>query len=144
LKQTAYSNLVHEQYAMRRKRSTHDELMTLDLRLPTAWNPSDKAKHITVDNQCLALKYAGKCKAPPPSSIEWNTDVCGIGPGKTEAHAASVRTNFSMRPQTGLFYYEVKILSKGDDGFIGIGFCTKENDLERLPGKWESGAREKE
>ncbi|SAM03725.1 hypothetical protein [Absidia glauca] len=104
---------------MRRKRSTHDELMTLDLRLPTAWNPSDKAKHITVDNQCLALKYAG--------------------PGKTEAHAASVRTNFPMRPQTGLFYYEVKILSKGDDGFIGIGFCTKDNDLERLPG-WDVGS----
>ncbi|KAI8339277.1 hypothetical protein BC941DRAFT_422579, partial [Chlamydoabsidia padenii] len=59
-----------------------------------------------------------------------------LGPGKTEAHAASVRTNFPMRPQAGLFYYEVKIVSKGDDGFIGIGFCTKENDLERLPG-WD-------
>lgn len=94
LKQTAYTDLVHQQYdqAMRRKRSAHetDELLTLDLRLPTAWNPSDKAKHITVDSQCLALKYAGKSRGGGEGSMllwSWwlrnrsgeNRGPCSIG-----------------------------------------------------------------
>jgi hypothetical protein len=29
----------------------------------------------------------------------------------------------------------VEILSKGEDGYIGIGFCAKDNGLERLPGR---------
>lgn len=40
-----------------------------------------------------------------------------------------------MRPQCGLFYYEMKVISKGDDGYIGIGFCAATNKLERLPGR---------
>lgn len=58
-----------------------------------------------------------------------------VGPGIQETHAALVRSNFPMRPQCGIFYYEMKVLSKGDDGFIGIGFCCSSNKLERLPGK---------
>ncbi|KAI9473628.1 MAG: hypothetical protein EXX96DRAFT_578714 [Benjaminiella poitrasii] len=57
-------------------------------------------------------------------------------PGKQETHAALVRANFPMRPQCGLFYFEMKVISKGDDGYIGIGFCAATNKLERLPG-WD-------
>ncbi|CAO3624029.1 unnamed protein product [Cunninghamella echinulata] len=42
-----------------------------------------------------------------------------------------------MKPQCGVFYYETKIISKGEDGYIGIGFFTKINDLDRLPG-WDT------
>lgn len=56
------------------------------------------------------------------------------GPGKSEADAASVRANFPMRPQCGIYYFEMHVLSKGSDGYIGIGFCGGENKLERLPG----------
>lgn len=58
-----------------------------------------------------------------------------IGPGKTESHAASVRANFPIRRQCGIYYFEMKVLSKGEDGFIGIGFCSGKNGLDRLPGK---------
>lgn len=39
-----------------------------------------------------------------------------------------------MRPQCGIYYFEMHVLSKGSDGYIGIGFCGGENKLERLPG----------
>lgn len=41
-----------------------------------------------------------------------------------------------MRPQCGIFYYEMRVISKGDDGYIGIGFCAASNKVERLPG-WD-------
>ncbi|CAO3660215.1 unnamed protein product [Umbelopsis ramanniana] len=41
-----------------------------------------------------------------------------------------------MRPQCGIFYFEVEIVSKGRDGYIGIGFCWQSNLLNRLPG-WD-------
>jgi hypothetical protein len=57
-----------------------------------------------------------------------------LGPGKQETHAALARSNFPMRHQCGIFYFEMKVISKGDDGYIGIGFCCASNKLERLPG----------
>lgn len=62
-----------------------------------------------------------------------------LGPGKQETHAALVRSNFPMRHQCGVYYFEMKVLSKGEDGFIGIGFCCAENNLERLPG-WDANS----
>ncbi|KAF7721719.1 hypothetical protein EC973_004281 [Apophysomyces ossiformis] len=88
----------------------------LELCLPTAWNVKDKSRNIEVSKSGLELTY--------------------IGPGKCEAHAASVRANFPMRPQCGIFYFEIRVVAKGDDGYIGIGFCGGENDLDRLPG-WD-------
>ncbi|KAI8086032.1 concanavalin A-like lectin/glucanase domain-containing protein [Halteromyces radiatus] len=126
LKQTSYANLVYEQYEHSNQpkgrssaSSSTAEWDDLELRLPTAWNWKDKAKHVEVDSHGLQLKYAG--------------------PGKTEAHAGSIRSNFPMPPQCGIFYFEMQVISKGDDGYIGIGFCTKDNDLERLPG-WDTNS----
>lgn len=39
-----------------------------------------------------------------------------------------------MRPQCGVFYFEIRVVSKGDDGYIGIGFCGPDEELDRLPG----------
>ncbi|KAI8078456.1 concanavalin A-like lectin/glucanase domain-containing protein [Thamnidium elegans] len=134
LKQAHYENILLEQYNLQllkqRIKSKHvplqslpktscledDQLEELDLRLPTFWNTKDKSKNIEVGSNGLDLSY--------------------IGPGIQETHAALVRSNFPMRPQCGIFYYEMKVLSKGDDGFIGIGFCCSSNKLERLPG-WD-------
>ncbi|RIB07586.1 concanavalin A-like lectin/glucanase domain-containing protein, partial [Gigaspora rosea] len=38
-----------------------------------------------------------------------------------------------------LFYFEVNILDKGDNGEIGIGFCAKTVNLNRMPG-WENNS----
>ncbi|KAG0172023.1 hypothetical protein DFQ30_011312 [Apophysomyces sp. BC1015] len=88
----------------------------LELCLPTTWNIKDKSPNIQVGRNGLELTY--------------------VGPGKCEEQAALVRANFPMRPQCGIFYYEMRVVAKGDDGYIGIGFCGGETKLNRLPG-WD-------
>jgi hypothetical protein len=46
-----------------------------------------------------------------------------------------VRTNFAVPNQCRVYYFEISIISKGRDGYIGIGFCTQSVSLIRLPGK---------
>jgi hypothetical protein len=58
------------------------------------------------------------------------------GPGKTDQDAASIRANVPIPPEMGVFYYEVKIVNKGKEGFIGIGLSAANVSLNRLPG-WE-------
>ncbi|CAO3649871.1 unnamed protein product [Mucor fragilis] len=134
LKQTLYAKLALEQYrfyqqkheikplpnnASKKSATTcleEEQLEELDLRLPTLWNSRDKSKNIEIGSNGIDLSY--------------------IGPGKQETHAALARSNFPMRPQCGIFYYEMRVISKGDDGYIGIGFCAASNKVERLPG-WD-------
>ncbi|CEG63584.1 hypothetical protein RMATCC62417_00704 [Rhizopus microsporus] len=109
LKYTNYAQLVSEQY---------DQMMKeVDLRLPQFWNKHDKARYIDVGMNGYDLYYSG--------------------PGKKELDAATIRTNFPIRPQCGIYYFEIKVTSKGEDGFICIGFCRAGNKLERLPG-WDA------
>jgi len=53
----------------------------------------------------------------------------------TLQNAASVRADAPIPPQTGVYYYEVEIISRGQKGYIGIGFTTRAVNLERLPGQ---------
>ncbi|KAG1409444.1 hypothetical protein G6F60_000662 [Rhizopus arrhizus] len=124
LKLTLYGKLAVEQHNLHQHReaiktSLDEDFDELDLRLPTFWNSKDKSKNVEIGSNGLDLKY--------------------IGPGKQETHAALVRSNFPMRHQCGVYYFEMKVLSKGEDGFIGIGFCCAENNLERLPG-WDANS----
>jgi hypothetical protein len=75
---------------------------------------SENATHLEIDG--LRVKYTG--------------------PGHQDADAASVRTNIPISQSTGLFFYEVTIMSKGRHGYIGVGFCIAEFQADRLPG-WE-------
>lgn len=43
-----------------------------------------------------------------------------------------------MPRQCGIYYFEMRVISKGEDGFIGIGFCSGRNELDRLPGEHSS------
>jgi Ran-binding protein 9/10 len=63
------------------------------------------------------------------------TRVKYVGPGSDDRDAASVRTNVPVPSHSSLFYYEVEIVNRGRDGFIGIGFATQDVKLDRLPGK---------
>ncbi|KAG9287359.1 hypothetical protein G9A89_023731 [Geosiphon pyriformis] len=87
------------------------------LALPTEWNIEDKCPNLELSADRLMVNYT-------------------VGAGKHETDAAAIRANYPMPPQCGLFYFEVYITSKGKDGYIGIGFCTKSVNLARLPG-WE-------
>ncbi|KAI8093573.1 concanavalin A-like lectin/glucanase domain-containing protein [Halteromyces radiatus] len=134
LKHTQYAALVREQYQyLLQKRyentkklvndtpqheqmTNNDILSELDLRLPSFWNAADKSRYLEIDKNGLGVTY--------------------IGPGKCEDHAGTVRANFPMRNQCGVYYFEMHVKSKGDDGYIGIGFCSAKNELKRLPG-WD-------
>ena len=65
------------------------------------------------------------------------SEVRFSGVTKTQDEAASVRANHPMPRECGLYYYEITILSRGKDAFIGIGFSGKKVNLSRLPG-WEA------
>ena len=56
--------------------------------------------------------------------------------GKSPKDAAAVRTRCSIPSACGLYYFEVKFISKGRDGYIGIGLSTQNVNPSKLPG-WE-------
>ncbi|CDS11854.1 hypothetical protein LRAMOSA04050 [Lichtheimia ramosa] len=139
LKQTLYADLVLEQYNLRQCRRSSDQqhyhtrphdlspecrppsssslshcVQDIDLRLPTFWNRQAKPRYLEVGRNGLDLSYNG--------------------PGKSEQHAAAICANFPMRPQCGVYYYEMHVLSKGNDGYITIGFSTAESHVDRVPG----------
>jgi len=56
------------------------------------------------------------------------------GHGKTHKDAASVRATHPIPAACGLYYFEVKIVSKGRDGYMGIGLSAQGVNMNRLPG----------
>lgn len=62
--------------------------------------------------------------------------ILSPGYGKTHKDAASVRTTDAIPAACGLYYFEVKIVSKGRDGYMGIGLSAREVNVNRLPG-WD-------
>ncbi|KAI8095188.1 hypothetical protein BDF21DRAFT_447511 [Thamnidium elegans] len=85
-----------------------------DLRLPTAWDVRARHELIEASPDNMQLTYTGD--------------------GKDDSDVASVRANHAIRKQCGIYYFEIKVISKGTDGHIGIGFCRKINSLNRFPG----------
>lgn len=60
--------------------------------------------------------------------------VVYVGAGQTDNEAASIRSNYSISPQVGIYYYEVAILDRGREGFIAVGLCARTVNLGRLTG----------
>ncbi|KAK9891108.1 hypothetical protein WA026_013427 [Henosepilachna vigintioctopunctata] len=58
------------------------------------------------------------------------------GHGKTHRDAASVQATHPIPASCGLYYFEVKIVSKGRDGYMGIGLSAHGVNMNRLPG-WD-------
>lgn len=58
------------------------------------------------------------------------------GVGKTHKDAASVRATHPIPAACGIYYFEVKIISKGRDGYMGIGLSAQGVNTNRLPG-WD-------
>ncbi|KAI8343417.1 hypothetical protein BC941DRAFT_411329 [Chlamydoabsidia padenii] len=108
--------LQSEQQQQQQQQQSNLVLAELDLRLPSFWNSADKSRYLEIDKNGLGVKY--------------------VGPGRSEDHAGTVRANLPMRNQCGVYYFEMHVKSKGDDGYIGIGFCSARNELKRLPG-WD-------
>jgi len=103
--------------AKKKMKLAKDQTGTMPIQLPTHWNPKDKCSLLELSKGNLRVSYNGT--------------------GKTDGDAAAVRANYPMPYQCGLFYFEVTIINKGRNGYIGIGFCTASVDLKKLPG-WEN------
>jgi hypothetical protein len=64
--------------------------------LPRQWSSQHKFQTLSLSNSNLRVTYKG--------------------PGKTHKDAASVRTDHFIPSTCGIYYFEVKIISKGRDG----------------------------
>ncbi|RIB07164.1 concanavalin A-like lectin/glucanase domain-containing protein [Gigaspora rosea] len=77
------------------------------LGLPTAWKIDDKSQFVTIDSSELKVNYTD------PNDYE----------------AVVIRANNPIPSQYGLFYFEIEIINEGKNGMIGIGYCTKQNNI---------------
>lgn len=84
---------------------------------PTKWNEGDKFPQLELEDGGRLAKFSGT--------------------QKSHDEAASVRADYPMPRQCGIYYYEITIISKGKEGrMIGIGFSGPKVALSRIPG-WE-------
>ncbi|KAG5898545.1 hypothetical protein JTB14_012444 [Gonioctena quinquepunctata] len=84
--------------------------------LPRSWSPKEKFNYIGLSQNNLRVHYKGH--------------------GKTHRDAASVQATHPIPASCGLYYFEVKIVSKGRDGYMGIGLSAQGVNMNRLPG-WD-------
>ncbi|KAK7737924.1 hypothetical protein SLS53_006302 [Cytospora paraplurivora] len=99
----------------------HEEEDAVDP-LPTRWGSGkdDKADGLEVLSDGLEVKYTGS-----------------RNPTERDFEACAIRADHTMPVQSGLYYFEVTILSnRHNDTTIGIGFSGKDVSLSRAPG-WE-------
>ncbi|CAK8675314.1 ran-binding protein 10-like [Clavelina lepadiformis] len=87
--------------------------------LPREWSPRDKHSYIVLSQDNLNARYQGQ--------------------GKNHKDAASVRATHPIPPSCGIFYFEVMVVCKGRDGYMGIGLSSHGVKLNRLPG-WEKSS----
>jgi len=87
-----------------------------DTPLPRAWSTKDKYNYIGLSQNNLRVHYRGH--------------------GKTHKDASSVRVTHPIPASCGLYYFEVRIVSKGRDGYMGVGLCGNDVNMNRLPG-WD-------
>jgi len=130
------------------RRSARDPSLSLDERLkilypmvnedetplPKGWSGKDKGRYIGLG---LLEKVSIYSTAPKKENF---LRVSYKGPGKNNhKDASSVRATHCIPASCGLYYYEVKIVSKGRDGYMGIGLSHVTWGINRLPG-WDKGS----
>eukprot|EP01104_Vermistella_antarctica_P001748 TRINITY_DN1186_c2_g1_i2.p1 TRINITY_DN1186_c2_g1~~TRINITY_DN1186_c2_g1_i2.p1 ORF type:complete len:423 (-),score=49.81 TRINITY_DN1186_c2_g1_i2:137-1405(-) len=93
--------------------------MELEPIVPVRFNAKDKNSHLELTESGLRIAYKG--------------------PGKYHTDAAAVRTNKCVPKSCGVYYFEITIIDRGKEGYIGIGFCNRTASLSRLPG-WEGNS----
>lgn len=91
-------------------------LQGTNIPIPTCWSEQHKYNLLELADHGLKVKYTGA--------------------GKNDQDSASVRANHSIPSASAVYYFEVLVVDKGRDGFIGIGLSQETVSLNRLPG-WE-------
>ncbi|XP_039577177.1 ran-binding protein 10 isoform X2 [Passer montanus] len=105
-----------EQELSRRLRRLYPAVNQDETPLPRSWSPKDKYNYIGLSQGNLRVHYKGH--------------------GKNHKDAASVRATHPIPAACGIYYFEVKIVSKGRDGYMGIGLSAQGVNMNRLPG-WD-------
>ncbi|CAG0892009.1 unnamed protein product [Cyprideis torosa] len=82
--------------------------------LPVTWSQKDKWMLIGLSQGDLRVHYKGN--------------------GKGHKDAASVRACHPIPAACGVYYFEVKVISKGRDGYIAIGLSAQGVDMNSQPG----------
>ena len=90
--------------------------MTLH-RAVRSWSHKDKYNFIGLSQSNLRVQYRGH--------------------GKTHKDASSVRATHAIPASCGIYYFEVTIVSKGRDGYMGVGLSAQGVNMNR----WECIAR---
>jgi hypothetical protein len=99
------------------------------LTLPTSFNPLDKCVRLSI-----TPAGAPEIAYGPLVVVKFT----GTG-ARGDADAAAVRTDQPISSACAIYYYEATIVSKGQEGFISIGFSNRFTNLSRLVG-WEPGS----
>ncbi len=105
--------------------------------LPRFWNPKDKHQNISLSEDNLEIHYAGNYIVCGRLTFPINRLIIKLmisGFGKTHLDAGSIRATHPIPQSCGLYYFEVLILDKGCDNYIGIGLSQKGVNLNGLPG----------
>ncbi|XP_054696219.1 ran-binding protein 10 isoform X2 [Grus americana] len=105
-----------EQELSQRLRRLYPAVNQEETPLPRSWSPKDKYNYIGLSQGNLRVHYKGH--------------------GKNHKDAASVRATHPIPAACGIYYFEVKIVSKGRDGYMGIGLSAQGVNMNRLPG-WD-------
>ena len=87
--------------------------------LPQAWSCQDRSNWISLSDCNLKAHYKGS--------------------GKGHKDAAAVRATHSIPQSCLLYYFEMKIISKGRDGYMGMGLAAIDVNMSRLPG-WDKNS----
>ncbi|ESN91391.1 hypothetical protein HELRODRAFT_70577 [Helobdella robusta] len=89
----------------------------------------------------LPRQWSSKKNEKCPSLGLSNNDlrVFYKGTGKDVKDAASIRTTHSIPVTCGIYYFEVKVITKGREGYMGVGVTAVQKMENRLPG-WDKNS----
>jgi len=100
--------------------------------LPRCWSAKDKYHLLSLTHQDLRVHYKGEAVVGHTRHKTRHT----TGQGKSHKDAAAVRATQPVPAACGLFYFELRVVSKGRDGLFGVGLSQAGVSLNRLPG-WD-------
>ena len=106
-----------------------------DTPLPRCWSTKVR-RNISLCIKNIILYFTVQDKYNYIGLSQSNLRVHYKGHGKTHKDASSVRATHSIPASCGLYYFEVKIISKGRDGYMGVGLSAQGVNMNRLPG-WD-------
>ncbi|KAJ2848565.1 hypothetical protein IWW36_003225 [Coemansia brasiliensis] len=103
----------------KQRNGEHEAGESQALQLPSEWSEARTVPNLEVGADGVTVKY--------------------VGPGQHDSDAAMVLANASIPARVGVYYFEIRVVSRGQCGYIGVGLSRAGLDSSRLPG-WDPGS----